>query len=150
MVGRWIVGFLRWVVRQWDEKEWAYYTRTGLDPGQPAFRRWDLQLKTTDLPPETPAEERVPRKNYSLILHDKNGLTLDEVVYFTPDLGRAEALEKKLNEELQTRDSGWFWHDQIRHRNLDFIHNLRLGEEVMEGSAGDDDQEATRKEFFRQ
>jgi hypothetical protein len=151
MFGRWLLGLFRYLLRQWDEKEWTYYARTGLDPNLPAFKRWELQLKTTELAPENATEEKLPRKNYSVILHDKYGLSLDDVVYFTPDLGRAEALEKRLNDELQSRDSGWFWHDQIAHRNLDFIHNLRLGEQIVEGSAGDeDDLEATKREFFRQ
>jgi hypothetical protein len=150
MVWRWIVGFFKRLVRVWDEREASYYTYNGLDPALPAFQRWELQLKSTDKPPETPAEELLPRKTHTVVLHDKYGLSLDDVVYFTNDLGRAELLEKKLAHELQSRNSGWFWYDQIHYRNLDFIHGIRLGEEIVEGSAGDDDLEATRRDFFRQ
>ena len=44
----------------------------------------------------TPAEETMPVKTFTLVLHDKTGLTLEDVVYFSTDLGRVEVLQKKL------------------------------------------------------
>jgi hypothetical protein len=150
MVGRWLVGFFKRIFNIWDDREWAYYTQTALDPKLPAFSRWDLNLHSTDKPPQGPEDELLPKKQHTIILHDKTGLTPEDIVYFHTDLGRVQILEKKLQEELRSRNAGWFWFDQIRNRNLDFIHNLRMAETLpMEGSAEEQDLDAMRREFFR-
>jgi hypothetical protein len=149
MIGRWLVGFFKRIFNVWDDKEWDYYTHTGLDPKLPAFQRWQLQMHSTDKPPTTPEEELLPKKTHTLVLRDKTGLTPEDIVYFNNDLGRVEVLEKKLQQELQTRNAGWFWSDQIRNRNLDFIHGMKLGEALQEGTTADDELEQTRREFFR-
>ena len=150
MVFRWLIGFFKRIFMVWDEHEWGYYTYTALDPKLAANQRWEVRLKTAEKPPETEADERLPQKTYTLVLHDKTGLTLEDVVYFSTELGKVEALEKKLKHDLQGNDCGWFWFKHIHRRNLDFIHSLKLNEGDLEGqSAGDDDLEATRREFFR-
>jgi hypothetical protein len=149
MVGRWLVGFFKRIFGIWDEHEWGYYVHTALDPKLPAFQRWEVRLKSADAPPETPGDELLPKKTYTVVLHDKTGLALEDVVYFSTDLGKVEVLQRKLNFELQSRNAGWFWHDHIHHRNLDFIHTLKVGEDLREGQASADEIEATRREFFR-
>jgi len=149
VVFRWLMGFFKRLFGVWDEHEWGYYTYTALDPKQPAFQRWEVQLKSAAKPPETPQEELLPAKMHTLLLHDKTGLTLDDVVYFSTDLGRVELLAKKLRHELQGQDTGWFWFNNIHRRNLDFIHNIKLGEDLKEGQASTDELEETRREFFR-
>lgn len=148
MIGRWIVGFFKRLFSIYDDREWAYYAYTGMDPKIPAFTRWEVGLHSTDKPAETAADELLPKKTHTLILHDKTGLTQDDVVYFNTDLGRVQVLEKKLAEELRTRNAGWFWHDQIHRRNLDFIHGMKLGEDIKEDDT-DEDLEETRRQFFR-
>jgi hypothetical protein len=149
MVFRWLLGFFKRLFGIWDEHEWGYYTYTALDPKQPALQRWDVLVKTADKTPETPQEELLPRKTYTLVLHDKTGLTLEDVVYFSTELGKVEALEKKLKHDLQGNNCGWFWFKHIHQRNLDFIHSLKLDEGPLEGQATQDELEATRREFFR-
>jgi hypothetical protein len=150
MVWRWFVGLLRRLVNLWDGLEWAYYARVGLDPTLPAFRRWELKQKAAELPPDAEDDGLLPQKTYTLILHDKYGLTAEDVLYFSTDLGRVEVLHKRLDDELQSRNSAWFWHYQIVHRNFDFIHGMRLGEDLAEGVIEEEDAEAMRRDFFRQ
>lgn len=149
MIGRWILGFFKRIFNIWDDREWDYYTHTGLDPRLPAFSRWELKRHSTDKPGAGDGDALLPQKNHTLILHDKTGLTQDDIVYFNSDLGRVDVLSKKMEEELRSRNAGWFWFDQIKNRNLDFIHVLKLGEELQEANAAEDDIESTRREFFR-
>jgi hypothetical protein len=149
MLGRWILGFFKRILNIWDDREWDYYTHTALDPKLPAFSRWQVSLHSKQQAPESEADQLLPKQNHTLILHDKSGLTQDDIVYFSTDLGRVEILEKKLQTELRSRNAGWFWFDQIKNRNLDFIHNIKLGEDLPESTAADDDIESTRREFFR-
>lgn len=149
MIARWILGFFKRLFNIWDDREWDYYTHTALDPKVPAFTRWELKLHSSDKQPETAADELLPKKTHTLVLHDKTGLSSEDVVYFNSDLTRVEVVEKKLAEELRSRNAGWFWHDQIKRRNLDFIHNMKLGEALPETTAADDELEETRRQFFR-
>jgi hypothetical protein len=99
--------------------------------------------------PETQAEEIMPLKNHMVMLHDKFGQSADEVVFFTTDPDKANALVEEFRRELRTRTSGNFYGKMIKRRNLDFFHDYKvLGEEpLVEG--GEIDPEQEREKFLR-
>ena len=106
IVVRALIGFIKALIRIWDQEEWFYYTKTGLDPKLPAFQRWDIFTKQEDKEPETEAERIMPKKNFWVILRDKFMLTPEEVIFFTTDPDKVEALLEEYQSELRTRTSG--------------------------------------------
>ena len=149
VVFRWFVGFIKALVRIWDQDEWFYYALTGFDPRLPAFERWDMLSKVVDKQPETEAERIMPVKNHWVILHDKYSQTPDEVIFFTTDKDKVDALMDEYKRELRTRTAGNFFYKMIRGRNLDFLHKyIPPGQEqLIEGTEIDKEQE--REKFLR-
>ena len=149
MIGRWFVGFFKALFNIWDWDEWFYYTKAGLDPKIPAKDRWDIEMRVDAKPPETRAEEIMPLKHHMVMLHDKFGQSADEVVFFTTDPDKANALIDEFKRELRTRTSGNFYYRMIKRRNLDAFHEYKVqGEEpLVEGQEIDPEQE--REKFLR-
>jgi hypothetical protein len=145
IIVRCIIGFFRTLVRLWDNTEWFYYNRTGLDPKLPAYQRWNLTVRAEDKTPETEAERVLPVKNYTVVLQDKYMLTSDEIIFFSTDKDKVDALQEKYERELKHRTSGDFYYEMIRNRRLDFYHNYRIPTGEVEAAEPD---EQTRRDMF--
>lgn len=144
-----IIGFFKTLVNIWGWYEWFYYTRTGFDPKVPAFKRWEILLKSENKQPETEAERLLPTKNNWIILRDKFMQTPDEVIFYSTDKDKVEALLEEYEREMRSRTSGDFYHNMVKGRNLDFIHTYRPADAgaSLEGTEIDEEQE--REKFLR-
>lgn len=143
---RWFVGFFKALFRIWDQEEWFYYAKTGLDPRIPAFQRWDVLVREELKTPETEAEELLRPRNYRVILHDKYMQTPEEVIFFTTDKDKIDALEAQYRRELDSRTSGDFYYRMVKGRQLDFYHNYKIASEAINEGAEVDEE--TRREMF--
>src|SRR5687768_1263709 len=101
---RWFTGLLKRLFGGWEDREWFYYNRTGLDPKPPAYERWTVRMKDEQRPPEIPGD--LPTHSYSVILEDKYGLTLEDMVFNTSMLDKAQAVLQQFERELRTRSCG--------------------------------------------
>ena len=138
MALRWITGFFKWLVRLWDHTEWFYYAKSGIDPKLPASDRWDVYIKTADKAQESDDERMLPKQNRWVMLKDKYMQSQDEVLFFTTDGDKVNALAQEYKKELRTRTSGDFYYRMIVNRNLDFFHNYHVeDEELAEGMEAD-------------
>jgi hypothetical protein len=149
VIVRCVIGFFKTLVNLWGWYEWFYYTRTGFDPKTPAFHRWEVHVREAAKEPETEAERLLPAKNHWLMLRDKFMQTGDEVIFYSTDKDRMDALRDEYNRELRTRTSGDFYYSMVKGRNLDFIHEYKpLGEEpLVEGIEVSEEEE--REKFLR-
>lgn len=149
IVVRWIIGFFKTLVNLWGWYEWFYYTRTGFDPKQPAWQRWEIYVKASDKEPETEAERLLPTMNHRLILRDKFMQSPDEIIFYSTDKEKVDRLQEEYQREMRTRTSGDFYYKMVKGRNLDFIHAYKVpGEEpLVEG--GEIDEEQEREKFLR-
>jgi hypothetical protein len=146
LLARWINGLLKRLFAGWDDREWFYYNRTGLDPKPAAYQRWDVRLADRELPTEPPA---LPEHSYSVMLEDKYGLTAEDLVFTTNMLDKAQAVLQQFERELRTRSCADFYYNNIKNRRLDFFHNFKaVGNEPLEGSA-EIDEETEREKFLR-
>lgn len=149
IVIRWIIGFFKTLVNLWDWTEWRYYVDHGLPPKTPAFHRWEVRVEASEKEPETEAERVLPTKNQRVILHDKYHLRADEMLFYTTDTDKVDALVAEYERELRTRTSGNFYYKMVRGRNLDFFHEFRqLGEEPLKEGL-EIDEETEREKFLR-
>ena len=147
LVARWFTGLFKRLFAGWEDREWFYYNRCGLDPKPPAYQRWEVRMKTSERPPEV--EGGLPEHSYSVILDDKYGLTAEDLVFTTNMLDKAQAVLQQFERELRTRSCGDFYYTNIRNRRLDFFHNFKaVGNEPLEGSA-EIDEETEREKFLR-
>ncbi|MCH7471676.1 hypothetical protein IIA79_01800 [bacterium] len=149
IVARWLLGFVKALFRIWDQSEWFYYAKTGIDPSLPAFQRWEVKVKEEDKPPESEAEDLLPLTNRWVILHDLFMQMPEEVLLYTTDPDKVDALVQQYERELRSRTSGDFYYTMVKGRQLDFFHDFKvLGQEpLVEGTAIDEEQE--REKFLR-
>lgn len=148
MILRWLIGFFPALVRMWDQTEWFYYAKTGFPPKTPAFQRWEVYAKTEPKKPESEAERLLPLNNRWVILRDKYMQTPDEVIFFTTEADKVDALLAEYQRELRTRTSGDFYYSMIKGRNLDFFHVYTgVKEPLIEGKEIDEEQ--AREKFLR-
>ena len=148
MVVRWFYGFFLALVRLWDQTEWFYYAKTGFNPKLPAFQRWEVHVKTEAKAPDTDAERVLPLTNRWVMLRDKFAQRPDEVLFFTTEPDKVDALVKEYDSELHTRTSGDFYYTMVKGRNLDYFHVYsNLKETLVEGKEIDAEQE--REKFLR-
>src|SRR6185436_16757076 len=124
IIVRWLVGLLKRLFAGWEDREWFYYNRTGLDPKMPAYLRWEVRLKDEPKEPQTDAERLMPLRNYAVILTDKLGFTAEDMVFFTQQLDKAQAVHEQYQRELRTRSAGDFYYRMVKNRQLDFFHNF--------------------------
>jgi hypothetical protein len=123
---RWFAGFFRAIVGLWSQPEWFYYAKTGLDPKLPAFQRWAVKVKHEDRKAGHGEDDRLAQRNYSVILHDNFMLTPEEVLFFTQDKDKVDALEQQYQRELGSRTSGEFYYTMVKGRKLDFFHDYKV------------------------
>ena len=144
-----IIGFFKTLVNLWSWNEWRYNTRTGFDPKVPAFKRWEVFLKSESKAPETETERLLPTKNNWIILRDKFMQSPDEVLFYNTDKDKVEALMEEYEREMRSRTSGEFYYKMVKGRNLDFIHTFRASDAgaSLEGTEIDAEQE--REKFLR-
>jgi hypothetical protein len=148
VVVRWLVGLVKHLTGIWQVSEWNYYAKTSLDPKIAAFQRWEVAVKADAKPPDNDRERLLPQTSYKVILHDKYGLTPEDVIFFTVKKDQAEGVEAQYLKELRSRSCGEFYYSMIKNRQLDFFHNFHaVGDEVKEG--GDVDEETRREMFLR-
>ena len=148
MVIRWLIGLFPALFQQWSQPEWFYFAKTGFPPKTPAFQRWDIFVKTEPKPPETESERLLPQINRWVLLKDKFMQTADEVLFFTTEADKVDALVEQYKRELRTRTAGDFYYTMVKGRNLDFFHVYTgLKEPLIEGQEIDAEQE--REKFLR-
>lgn len=148
IIVRCIIGFFKTLVNLWGWYEWFYYTRTGFDPKIPAFKRWEIFLKSEHKRPETEAERLLPTNNNWIILRDKFMQSPDEIIFYSTDKDKVDALIEEYEREMRTRTSGDFYHNMVKNRNLDFIHTYKpVDSGPLEGTEIDEDQ--AREKFLR-
>ena len=41
---RWFTGLMKRLFGGWEDREWYYYNRTGLDPKLAASQRWSVRM----------------------------------------------------------------------------------------------------------
>lgn len=145
---RWLLGLVKALFGAWSQPEWFYYAKTGLDPKLPAFQRWAVKLKQESRP-EGPGEDDMLRpRSFSVVLHDNFMLTPEEVIFFTPDKDKVDALQEQYERELHSRSSGDFYYTMVKGRKLDFFHNFKVVQAVpLEASEIDEEQK--REMFIR-
>lgn len=148
IVFRWLIGFFKTLINLWSWYEWFYYTRTGLDPKLPAFQRWEISTRIEDKRPESDAERIMPLQNRWVILKDKFLLRPEEVLFFTTDQDKVNAVLEQYQRELRTRTSGEFYYKMVRGRHLEDFHEFRVPSEVIPGTA-EADAEQEREKFLR-
>ena len=148
IIVRWFIGVFKTLVNMWGWYEWFYYAKTGFDPKVPAFKRWEIFVKSEAKNPETEAERLLPTKNNWIILRDKFMQSPDEVIFYSTDKDKVDALTEEYDREMRTRSSGDFYQNMVKGRNLDFIHAFRPDSgALIEGTEIDPEQE--REKFLR-
>ena len=148
IIVRWFIGFFKTLVNLWGWYEWFYYAKTGFDPKVPAFKRWEIFIKSEAKRPETEAERLLPTNNNRIILRDKFMQSPDEVIFYSTDKDKVDALMEEYDREMRTRSSGDFYYNMVKARNLDFIHNYQVDSGgPLEGKEIDEEQ--AREKFLR-
>lgn len=144
---RWVLGLFRLLLGAWSQPELAYYAKTGLDPKIPAFQRWEVKVKQEEKR-VSQEEEMLKPRSYSVFLIDKFMLTPEDLVFFTADKDKVDALQGQYERELRSRSSGDFYYSMVKGRKLDFFHNFKVVQErPLEASEIDEEQK--REMFLR-
>ena len=149
LIVRWLTGLFKSLFGIWTKFEWSYYTSTGLDPKLPAFQRFEVKQHISDKVPETEAERLLPLKNRSVVLKDKYAQMPDEVLFFNTDADRTGAIVEEYERKLQTMSAGDFYLKMVRHRDLEFIHNMRFDTEPIREATSEEMAEQEREKFIR-
>jgi len=148
MVFRWLIGFAKALINLWSQDEWFYYAKTGLDPKLPAFQRWEISTRIEDKKPDSEAERIMPLKNRWVILRDKFMLRPEDVLFFTTDQDKVNAVLEQYQRELRTRTSGEFYYKMVKGRHLEDFHEFRVPTETIPGTP-EAEAEQEREKFLR-